>query len=207
MNIVYVSPESKKTAIVQQLEGLDHSVTISDPSMEGIETAPDLIVVDLTGGEASPAVVYWREQGVPLLGALTAGVSLTLLQKMDEVIFADASREELALRIDVARMRTGQVPSDLIKANGLTINSANYEVTIDGESVDLTYKEFELLKYLASNRGRVITRDILLDRVWGYDYFGGTRTVDVHVRRLRAKLGRYESLIETVRNVGYRFKR
>lgn len=93
-----------------------------------------------------------------------------------------------------------------IRSGELTIDEATYTARLRGRVLDLTFKEFELLKYLAQHPGRVFTRAQLLQEVWGYDYFGGTRTVDVHVRRLRAKLGaEYESLIGTVRNVGYRF--
>ena len=86
------------------------------------------------------------------------------------------------------------------------IDEVTYVAKVGGRALDLTYKEFELLKYLAQHPGRVFTRAQLLQEVWGYDYYGGTRTVDVHIRRLRAKLGgEHELLIGTVRNVGYRF--
>ena len=95
---------------------------------------------------------------------------------------------------------------DEIRSGDLTIDEATYSARLRGRALDLTFKEFELLKFLAQHPGRVFTRAHLLQEVWGYDYFGGTRTVDVHVRRLRAKLGtEYEALIGTVRNVGYRF--
>ena len=88
----------------------------------------------------------------------------------------------------------------------MVVDEATYTAKLSGRVLDLTFKEFELLKYIAQHPGRVFTRDQLLQEVWGYDYFGGTRTVDVHVRRLRAKLGTdHEALIGTVRNVGYRF--
>ena len=93
-----------------------------------------------------------------------------------------------------------------IRNGDLSVDEATYCAKLKGRVLDLTFKEFELLKYLAQHPGRVFTRAQLLQEVWGYDYFGGTRTVDVHVRRLRAKLGpEHESLIGTVRNVGYRF--
>ncbi|MBI1991625.1 MAG: response regulator transcription factor [Candidatus Omnitrophica bacterium] len=89
---------------------------------------------------------------------------------------------------------------------GLVIDFERYEVHVKGEPVDLTYKEFELLKFLATHPGKVFTREVLLDKVWGYDYYGGTRTVDVHIRRLRAKIETGPTAyIETVRNVGYKF--
>ena len=88
----------------------------------------------------------------------------------------------------------------------MSIDEATYTARVKGRVLDLTYKEFELLKFLAQHPGRVFSRAQLLQEVWGYDYYGGTRTVDVHVRRLRAKLGSdHETLIGTVRNVGYRF--
>ena len=89
--------------------------------------------------------------------------------------------------------------------DGVVIDEASYSAKVHGRTLDLTYKEFELLRFLAAHPSRVFTREQLLSEVWGYDYFGGTRTVDVHVRRLRAKLGDLDSLIGTVRNVGYRF--
>lgn len=93
-----------------------------------------------------------------------------------------------------------------IRGGEITIDEHSYTAKIKGRSLDLTYKEFELLKYLVQHPGRVFTRSQLLQEVWGYDYFGGTRTVDVHIRRLRAKLGpEHEALIGTVRHVGYRF--
>jgi DNA-binding response OmpR family regulator len=95
--------------------------------------------------------------------------------------------------------------TDLLAFGPLSINLATYQVHVDGGLIDLTYMEYELLRFLASHRGRVFTRQALLSRVWGYDYYGGTRTVDVHVRRLRAKLGEHHNLIQTVRNVGYKF--
>jgi two-component system alkaline phosphatase synthesis response regulator PhoP len=89
---------------------------------------------------------------------------------------------------------------------GLVIDFERYEVHVHGEPIDLTYKEFELLKFLATNPGKVFTREVLLDKVWGYDFYGGTRTVDVHIRRLRAKLeAGPATYIETVRHVGYKF--
>ncbi|WP_199814894.1 winged helix-turn-helix domain-containing protein, partial [Streptomyces sp. NRRL WC-3549] len=103
------------------------------------------------------------------------------------------------------RLTTDDSPTE-IRNGDLSVDEAAYSAKLKGRVLDLTFKEFELLKYLAQHPGRVFTRAQLLQEVWGYDYFGGTRTVDVHVRRLRAKLGpEHESLIGTVRNVGYRF--
>ncbi|MHB8841365.1 MAG: response regulator transcription factor [Candidatus Aquicultor sp.] len=138
-----------------------------------------------------------------------------LLSRVDDVLIYPYEVSELSLRLRLALMRRGNYESataatssdNILALDGMIINFDSYEVAIDGLPLDLTFKEYELLRCLITNRGRVYTRDQLLSNVWGYDYYGGARTVDVHIRRLRAKLGRHESLIETVRNVGYRFKK
>jgi DNA-binding response OmpR family regulator len=95
---------------------------------------------------------------------------------------------------------------DMVEYSGLALNLETYQASIGGRPLDLTYMEYELLKFLAQNPGKVFTREMLLSRVWGYEYYGGARTVDVHIRRLRAKLGEeHANLIQTVRSVGYRF--
>ncbi len=99
-----------------------------------------------------------------------------------------------------------EVRPELVEHSGLALNLETYQASIEGKPLDLTYMEYELLKFLAQNPGKVFTREMLLSRVWGYEYYGGARTVDVHIRRLRAKLGEeYANLIQTVRSVGYRF--
>ena len=120
---------------------------------------------------------------------------------------AGPAEVEARLRLAMGRQQITTDDSPMEIRNGdLSVDEATYSAKLKGRVLDLTFKEFELLKYLAQHPGRVFTRAQLLQEVWGYDYFGGTRTVDVHVRRLRAKLGpEHESLIGTVRNVGYRF--
>ncbi|HEY1321983.1 MAG TPA: response regulator transcription factor, partial [Streptosporangiaceae bacterium] len=114
---------------------------------------------------------------------------------------------EARLRLAIGRQASAlPAAPDEIRSGELSIDEATYTARLRARVLDLTFKEFELLKFLAQHPGRVFTRAHLLQEVWGYDYFGGTRTVDVHVRRLRAKLGpEHEALIGTVRNVGYRF--
>jgi DNA-binding response OmpR family regulator len=122
----------------------------------------------------------------------------------DEFLYPGAPAAEVRVRLAMLRRRAGSGDGTVIRLGPLAIDTETYRVTADGRSLDLTFKEFELLRFLASNPGRVSTRPALLREVWGYDFYGGTRTVDVHVRRLRAKLGpEYEHLIETVRGVGY----
>jgi hypothetical protein len=123
-----------------------------------------------------------------------------------KILASTGNPAEADARIRLAVDRRSNDPAQSkIQASGVTIDEASYSAKVHGRSLDLTFKEFELLRFLATHPSRVFTREQLLSEVWGYDYFGGTRTVDVHVRRLRAKLGDSESLIGTVRNVGYRF--
>jgi DNA-binding response OmpR family regulator len=175
---------------------------------------PDLLLVDATGdlGAAEETArrlsLAWEIGPPPIVVVLDEdGVGrFRLDQGADEFIMTTASAAEISARLarvtGVGGMGEG---SRVLRAGELTVNPDNYQVYVRGHPLDLTFKEFELLKFLAQRPGKVCDRDLLLREVWGYDYFGGTRTVDVHVRRLRAKLGpEHEALIETIRNVGYR---
>ena len=126
----------------------------------------------------------------------------------DEFIFAPIKEQELVARVKQAIYRVnGPASSKVLRVGELMIDLERYDVTVSGRRVSLTYKEFQLLVLLASNPGRVYTREALLSQIWGYDYLGGTRTVDVHVRRLRSKVeGPGRIYVETIWNVGYRFK-
>ncbi len=123
-----------------------------------------------------------------------------------ELLVRPYSGVELGIRIARARQQLSGADGDVLRVGALELNLANYQVSIDGRPINFTYMEYELLKFLVTHPGRVFTREALLSRVWGYDYYGGERTVDVHIRRLRAKLGQdYGGRIQTVRSVGYRF--
>jgi DNA-binding response OmpR family regulator len=148
------------------------------------------------------------EVNVPVLAVLTEGgwAAVTSDWGADDVILYTAGPGEVDARLRLAIGRMAPAMSGEIRSGDLVIDEPTYSARLRGHALDLTFKEFELLKFLAQHPGRVFTRSQLLQEVWGYDYFGGTRTVDVHVRRLRAKLGaEHEALIGTVRNVGYRF--
>ncbi|MHB8246384.1 MAG: winged helix-turn-helix domain-containing protein [Acidimicrobiales bacterium] len=125
----------------------------------------------------------------------------------DDFVVAGASVAEVEARLAHLFSRTGRGKRhDLIEYGPLALNLETYQAALSGRPLDLTFMEYELLRFLAAHPGKVFTREVLLSRVWGYEYFGGARTVDVHVRRLRAKLGEeHAHLIETVRSVGYRF--
>lgn len=146
---------------------------------------------------------------IPLLAVIPERLApeVDLSAGMDDIILYPWRPVELQLRVRLALWRRDKTGSaQVLKVGDLTIDMGNYAVRLKGEMLDLTLKEYELLAYLASNPGRVFTRAVLLNSVWGYEYFGGTRTVDVHIRRLRAKLGDFgEEMIQTVRGVGYRF--
>jgi len=157
-----------------------------------------------------------RTTGVsaPVFAVLTEGglVALTAEWGVDDVVLDTTGPAELDARLRLATGRVATVTAGaanepgVVRAGELTIDEGTYTCRLRGRVLDLTFKEFELLKYLAQHPGRVFTRAQLLQEVWGYDYYGGTRTVDVHVRRLRAKLGvEHEQLIGTVRHVGYKF--
>jgi DNA-binding response OmpR family regulator len=124
-----------------------------------------------------------------------------------DFVILPSSIHELLGRIRLQLWKSHRVDSgDLVYAGAVVIDQANYAVAVEGRTLDLTFKEYELLRFLVTHRGRVFTREALLNQVWGYDYYGGTRTVDVHIRRIRAKLGpEFEDMVETIRNVGYRF--
>ena len=125
----------------------------------------------------------------------------------DDFCVAPFHPRELEARLKHLFWRTGRgTRPELIEYGALMLNLETYQAAIDRRPLDLTYMEYELLKFLATHPGKVFTRETLLSRVWGYEYYGGARTVDVHVRRLRAKLGEeHAALIQTVRSVGYRF--
>jgi DNA-binding response OmpR family regulator len=159
--------------------------------------AKSLAKILITTGLTGPLILVLREGG---LAAVSGDWGV------QDVILENAGPGEIDARIRLALSRRLMAEGqDKIHASGVVIDEASYSAKVHGRSLDLTYKEFELLRFLAQHPGRVFTREQLLSEVWGYDYFGGTRTVDVHIRRLRAKLDDLDALIGTVRNVGYRF--
>ncbi len=196
---------------------LTHQVRIIPAEPTALVDAPpaDAVLLDarrdLAVARSLCRVLRATGMSVPLIAILTEGglAGITAEWGVDEVLLESAGPAEVEARLRLAagRLTELQEPEDVqITSGEVTIDEATYSARVRGRLLDLTYKEFELLKYLAQHPGRVFSRAQLLQEVWGYDYYGGTRTVDVHVRRLRAKLGsEHEVLIGTVRNVGYRF--
>ena len=196
----------------QALELLPHSITRYDDIRECLShlEGVDIVLVDCHDEPAKAREACLRlschERRVPIL--LLAGPdTLSVISPdwgMDDFLCDSATPLEAETRLRC--LFTVQVTNQLV-AGPFTVDEDGYTATVGGKDLDLTYTEFELLKYLVGHPGRVLTRDILLSDVWGYDYYGGTRTVDVHIRRLRAKVGpEYEGHIQTVRSVGYRFQ-
>ena len=199
---------------------LNHQVKILPSEGSALIDAPDshLVLVDgrqeLAHARDLCRLIRTTGTGVPVLLIVTEGGLAVVAHDwgMDDVVLHTCGPAELEARIKLAigrlhAQREADDPaSHVIRSGEVVVDDATYTAKLSGRSLDLTFKEFELLKYLAQHPGRVFSRQQLLQEVWGYDYFGGTRTVDVHVRRLRAKLGpENEILIGTVRNVGYRF--
>jgi DNA-binding response OmpR family regulator len=210
--------------ILPSLSLLDHAVSVAPAAPEALtaRTAnpPDVVLVDARHHLVKAKELLGRlataDLSIPLLVVISEGAwaAITVEWGADDVLLHTAGPGEVEARIRLAVGRasapvaaTSPVePAAEVRSGELVIDEGTYSARIRGHTLDLTFKEFELLKFLAQHPKRVFTRSQLLQEVWGYDYFGGTRTVDVHVRRLRAKLGsENEALIGTVRNVGYKF--
>ncbi len=183
----------------------------------GDSRAPALAVILATGLEQPSCAELCARLAadddlgeVPVLVALAAGALADGLGVAEghELLVEPFSSDELQARIARARRAVNGIDhDDIVRVGSLEMNLATYQVAIDGRPVDFTYMEYELLKFLVTHPRRVFSREALLNRVWGYDYYGGARTVDVHVRRVRAKLGsEHASRIKTVRSVGYRWE-
>jgi DNA-binding response OmpR family regulator len=199
---------------------LQHQVKILPAEVSVLVDAPEVDLVLIDARRDLPAVKSLTKlldtTGIncPIIAITTEG-GLTAFNAdwgIDDVILDTAGPAEVDARIRIAvgkhaiEMVAADPHAAEIRSGDVTIDEATYTARLKGNVLDLTFKEFELLKYLAQHPGRVFTRAQLLQEIWGYDYFGGTRTVDVHIRRLRSKLGpEFEAIIGTVRNVGYRF--
>lgn len=146
-----------------------------------------------------------EESGIPVLVVAEPG-HLPIVESTDGIadfVVAEPDPAELGLRLRRLLRRTAD--EEVLAYEDLVLDTRTYQASLAGSTIDLTFMEYELLRFFVANRSRVWTREQLLSKVWGYDYFGGARTVDVHVRRLRAKLGEERNWITTVRSVGYRF--
>jgi DNA-binding response OmpR family regulator len=199
---------------------LQHSVRILPAEASVLVDAPDADVLFIDARRELPAaksltkLITTTGIGCPIIAITTEG-GLSAFNAdwgINDVMLDTAGPAEVdaRIRIVLGKQAAAALENDPrngeIRSGDVSIDESTYTARLKGEVLDLTFKEFELLKYLAQHPGRVFTRAQLLQEIWGYDYFGGTRTVDVHIRRLRSKLGpEFEAIIGTVRNVGYRF--
>ncbi len=178
---------------------------------QAIEQVPDIVLLEtniISSKNRELSERIKQEKPLPVVGLLSRDAlnGFDIDPNLDDFVMEPYHADELEVRIK-RLLRKARGGGETIAVSDLVIDLAKCEVSVDGRVVLLTFKEYELLKFLASNKGRVFTRETLLDKVWGYDYFGGDRTVDVHIRRLRSKIeDSKHSFIETVRSIGYRFR-
>ena len=215
--LLYPDPAPPVLAQALDLAGYPWKAAASPEEAARLEPADGWSgAVVIASGDPETAFAFCRSlrrRDVPLepLLLLVSGAQLGDLELRDDLFddfcLAPFHPRELEARLKHLFWRTGTgTRPELVEYGPLVLNLETYQAAITGRPLDLTYMEYELLKFLATNPGKVFTREILLSRVWGYEYYGGARTVDVHIRRLRAKLGEeHASLIQTVRSVGYRF--
>jgi DNA-binding response OmpR family regulator len=216
-NVLILAEENDKTRELKtRLSREGYACTLALPGEEPeklvAQQSPRLVVLDVgTDGEI-PNLDISNDGKGPMIIAVAFRQRMQELSTRDDItdfVLKPFDVDELLTRIRrLAAKAKATPPSDIIVAGELLIDTARCEVSLAGAPVELTFREYELLKFLASNRGRVFSREVLLNKVWGYEYFGGDRTVDVHVRRLRSKIEESGQVyVETVRNIGYRFKR
>jgi len=217
--ILLTGAQQPTTEVLPALGLLHHQVTVLPQDAGALvdRGLGDAVLVDarrdLMSARAFLRVLKAMGTTTPVLAVLTEGglIAVSGDWPVDDLVLDTAGPAELDARLRRAvELRAAQSDElgGRLEIGELTIDETTYTARLAGTALDLTYKEFELLKFLALHPGRVFTRSHLVQEVWGYDYFGGTRTVDVHVRRLRAKLGaEHEAMIGTVRNVGYKFVR
>ena len=224
MNIAHNKPNELTREDICQLLAGDMVTPIfvsnsneSETFIDQVDTAKGspLIIIDLgllNRPQISRVLELCKEKNLPTLAIISPDDLMSLDTDMinTDFIVAPLLEEELIVRsmFSVKKATITPEEEELINRGDLTINPSNYEVLIKNSRVNLRFKEYELLLLLASNPGRVYDRATLLNQIWGYDYFGGTRTVDVHIRRLRSKIeNNSESpYIETIWNVGYRYR-
>jgi DNA-binding response OmpR family regulator len=203
--------------VLPSLALLQHQVRILPAEASILVDVPEVDCIlldarrDLPSAKALNKLLKSTGVDCPIITIATEGAlsAMNADWGFDDVIL-DTAEIEARVRIAVGRIEANNFANDPssreIRTGEVVIDENSYTAKIKGRSLDLTFKEFELIKFLAQHPGRVFTRAQLLQEIWGYDYFGGTRTVDVHIRRLRSKLGpEHEAIVGTVRNVGYRF--
>ena len=208
-----ISEEHELVALLRR-QGVSCVLLSSDEDIVELGEGIDLALIDtayMTSMEVTTCIQACEESEAHTIALVprsrVAALDVTL--RLTDFIVSPPDPDELVIRAQRALRAGEQAEEDshIIRAGDLQIDTSSYEVTIRGNRIGLRFKEYELLKLLAENPGRVFSRDALLNQIWGYEYFGGTRTVDVHIRRLRSKIEDADhNFIETIWNVGYRFR-
>jgi DNA-binding response OmpR family regulator len=217
LDLLLLTADPEPESVLPSLALLAHTVRAAPTEVASLLEAgsADVAIVDarteLAAARGLCRLLGTTGGSVPVIAVVNEGglVAVNVDWGIDEILLPGTGPAEIEARLRLLVGRRGglanQESAGKVNLGELVIDEGTYTARLRGRPLDLTYKEFELLKYLAQHAGRVFTRAQLLQEVWGYDFFGGTRTVDVHVRRLRAKLGpEHEALIGTVRNVGYK---
>jgi DNA-binding response OmpR family regulator len=220
-NILIIGSENKQGAELKDaLKKTTHFTVTQVPKSALVpdvilEKAPDLLVLNPKAGYFEMIDLYYaikkqsQTQDIPIILLMDESEMKTadLPSGIQEILYRPLRLTEAMTRVNFLFKRTHKIDQkNQIQRGKISIDVARYEVRVGEKKIDLTFTEFELLKFLCSNPGIVFTREVLLNKVWGYEYYGGTRTVDVHIRRLRSKIETKSSVfIETVRNIGYKF--
>ncbi len=219
-NILIIGDQNKQGAELRDALKRETNFAVHIASKNGIsapavlEREPDLILLNPKASYSEILDFYFTLKKDPQVHDVPAVLlldesemrSADLPSGIQEVLYRPLRIPEAVARINLLFKRTHKVDQkNVIQRGKLSIDIAKYEVRVGDMKIDLTFTEFELLKFLCSNPGTVFTREVLLNKVWGYEYYGGTRTVDVHIRRLRSKIEGKSVFIETVRNIGYKF--
>jgi DNA-binding response OmpR family regulator len=217
LDLLLLTAEPAVESVLPSLSLLAHTVRTAPTDVSSLLEAgtAEVVIVDarndLPTARGLCRLLGTTGRSIPVVAVVSEGglVAVNADWGLDDILLPSTGPAEVDARLRLVVARRGglanQESMGKVSLGELVIDESTYTARLRGRPLDLTYKEFELLKYLAQHAGRVFTRAQLLHEVWGYDFFGGTRTVDVHVRRLRAKLGpEHEALIGTVRNVGYK---
>ena len=218
IKVLLVEDEPTLAMIIKDtLDGNEFDITLAANGEEGLsryaEINPDIIVADIMmpkmdGWEVCKTIRQYSQ--VPVMMLTARGEERDELQGfklgVDEYVSKPFSPKILVARVEALLRRSQGTPADTSEAGGIRIDKAAHQVTIDGQVIDLSYKEFELLNYFMENQGLALSREKILNHVWNYDYFGDARTIDTHVKKLRSKMGPKGEYIKTIWGMGYKFE-
>jgi len=220
-NILIIGDQNKQGQELRDAVKKETHFTVRLTSLNGtsvktaVEIEPDLIILNPKANYLETMDLYYALKKDPQVQDIPIALLMDeaemrfadLPSGIQEILYRPLRLPEAIARLKLLFKRVHKIDQkNLIQRGKLAIDASKYEVKIGDKKIDLTFTEFELLKFLCTHPGTVFTREVLLNKVWGYEYYGGTRTVDVHIRRLRSKIeGKSQTFIETVRNIGYKF--